>query len=359
MYAERLHIALNAQNTPAEELGCIAVNLHIPEGEEVPEWVELIPPGAEVRGRDGRGWINDRPDEVVAAFRDDFHPIPIDIEHATTQSGFGTFAPAAAWIEELEIRENGAIWGRARWNDSGRFMVGENRYRFLSPVFSFDGRTSRIKQLFSAALTNKPNLRLTALNSRNNPNEATMNELLEKLIKALNLPESASENDVLTALNKLQGELQTAVNHRESPSLDKFVPRADFDAVKGDLEKSNLTVNNMRQKALEDEAETEIKAALEAKKITPATVEYHKASCMQEGGLEKFREFVKAAPEVAPDSGLDGKDPAGAGANGLTPDELAICSKMGLEPEAFKATRDGKEIPVGSKAPDQPNQATA
>ena len=39
----------------------------------------------------------------------------------------------------------------------------------------------------------------------------------------------------------------------------------------------------------------EIEAALGAGKITPATVEYHKASCRQDGGLERFRDFVKAA----------------------------------------------------------------
>ena len=159
----------------------------------------------------------------------------------------------------------------------------------------------------------------------------------KELLKALGLPETATDADVLAAVNKLKGDVATANNRAESPSLDKFVPRADHDAVLLRANNAETALVDNRTKALDGEIDAEIKSALEAKKITPATAEYHKTQCRQEGGLKRFQDFVKAAPVVAPDSGLGGKDPANKANAGLTDEQLAVCHRMNVKPEDFKA----------------------
>ncbi|MFK0299268.1 hypothetical protein ACIQTU_08605 [Brevundimonas sp. NPDC090276] len=58
---------------PNAVASAVAIVLNV-EGESPPESVELIPAGVDVIGRDGR-----------------------------------------AWIEELEVREGGSIWGKPNW----------------------------------------------------------------------------------------------------------------------------------------------------------------------------------------------------------------------------------------------------
>ncbi len=60
------------------------------------------------------------------------------------------------WIGELQARPDG-IWGRVEWTESGAALMGDKAYRGISPVFthSKDGAVTRILR---AALTNTPNL---------------------------------------------------------------------------------------------------------------------------------------------------------------------------------------------------------
>lgn len=81
----------------------------------VPDWIELIPAGPAITGIDGRQWINDMPDRIVAAFTARIHPMVVDYEHASEhRAPQGLDAPAAGWIDRLENR-NDAIWGHVEW----------------------------------------------------------------------------------------------------------------------------------------------------------------------------------------------------------------------------------------------------
>lgn len=133
----------------------------------LPEWVEVIPSGPEVIGIDGRRWLNDVPDRIVDNFQTRGRLMVIDWEHATEcRAPNGLDAPAAGWIDQLEIRA-GAIWAHVKeWTERARQQLAERAYKFLSPAFLFERNSGRILSLTSVALTNAPNLPLTALNSR-------------------------------------------------------------------------------------------------------------------------------------------------------------------------------------------------
>ena len=196
---------------------------------KAPEWVELIPPGPNVTGRDGRQWLFDEQAGtlVQSSFLGRAIDLPIDWEHATQhRASKGESAPAAGWIKQLELR-NGALWGLVDWTPRASEQVINREYRFLSPVFDFDPDTTRIARLVSAGLTNKPNFLLTALNQENT--EVTPVTLSPALLTALGLPATATEEQALAATAQLRATAQ-AVN-TEKPNLEQFMPRADYDSV--------------------------------------------------------------------------------------------------------------------------------
>ncbi len=131
-----------------------------------PEWVEIIPAGPRVTGRDGRSWVFGLAEgqAVITAFSGNGGPLPVDWEHASEhRAPRGEEAPAAGWITALELR-NGALWGRVEWTPRAAEQISRREYRFLSPVFLFNKNTGSIIKLSSVALTNNPNLYLAALN---------------------------------------------------------------------------------------------------------------------------------------------------------------------------------------------------
>lgn len=324
-----LAIALCAALLGNTERVALNVTLDISQG--VPEWVELIPPGPDVIGRDGRHWLFDQPQAVVSnSLRG--ADLPLDWEHSTElKARQGDEAPAAAWIKQLEIRD-GALWGRLEWNDRGRASVMSREYKYLSPVFTYEKDTLRIVRLTSAGLTNSPNLPLPALNRE----EETPVKFSVALLAALALSGEATEEQVIAAINSLKGERDTALNRANNqPSLDKFVPRADFDAATARAANAEQKLAAGEKQRVEAEIETLVGDALKAGKITPATAEYHKASCRQEGGLERFKDFVKAAPVVADPTDLDSHKPD-TSTTALNADQEKVARQFGNSPEDLK-----------------------
>lgn len=331
-----LKTALNNEAADREMLQS-AINIQLPSDGKAPEWTELIPSGRIVHGRDGREWLNDSPQGVVDAFAANKAPIPIDIEHASERKApVGDPAPAMAWVEEMKVREDGSIWGRVDWTPKGLAMVANREYRFLSPVILYEKDTRRIRAISSVGLTNKHNLFLHALNSEQNHKEDHMD--LKQLLAALGLPETGTFAEALNAIGKLKGDLATATNRAENPSLEKFVPRGDYSQALARAENAEKALKEVKDGQLEKDINTEIEAALKAGKITPSTAEYHKAQCRQEGGLDRFREYVKAAPAIADESELGKKHPGGQD-KALNSEEKDIAAALGVSAEDFSKAK--------------------
>lgn len=308
---------------------CMALNFELLEAAEAPEWIQLLPAGQIITGRDGRTWINDRPESILAAFAAEGKDLPIDWEHSTQlKAPFGDQSPAAGWIKAMELRE-GSLWGRVEWTAKGAAAVISRENRYISPVFHFEIETNRIFRIVSCGLTNSPNLHLDALNQEQ---ESTM---LKKLLVVLGLPETTTEDVALNHVVTMRNDYQTALNQAQNPSLDRFVPRADYNTAINRAETAENGLKAVKQAELETAINTEIDAALQAGKITPATKEYYIAQCRQEGGLERFRDFVKVAPALAGDTGLDNKQP-GASDTALNAEQLAVAAMFGNTPEDIK-----------------------
>jgi len=120
------------------------------------------------------------------------------------------------------------------------------------------------------------------------------------------------------------------------PALDQFVPRADFDKALNRANTAEATLVAQEAAGKDAAIELAVTAALQAGKITPATAEYHKAACRDQGGLERFATFVAAAPEIA------GAAPAaietGKSTGTLDDTQKAACRALGVSHEDFLKT---------------------
>ena len=279
---------------------CIELAALCAEG-QAPDWVQLLPSGPKVTGRDGRWWSMPDAGAVVTASLADRDSLAIDWNHALDfRAPFGRESPAAGWIQELEVRQGG-VWGRVAWTAKGRQSVQSREYRYLSPVFIYERRGSQILRLTSASLVNAPNLELAALNQEEKSMESN------RIALALGLSEASTEEQVLEAVNRQTAELEAARN--QTPSLDKFVPRSDYDSAVERAVNAEQQLSDDRAQARNQEIAAEISKALAAGKITPATRDYHTAQCQTDGGLERFRKFLEAAPALGGPSPVQGQPP--------------------------------------------------
>lgn len=298
------------------------------EGPDVPVWIQLTPKGPEVDGRDGRSWSLHNPEAVVAAFRDNGADLPIDFEHATQiKGGKGEPAPAIGWIKDLEVRDR-SIWAKVAWTETGQEAVASKSYRYVSPVFTFKKAAGDILAMVSAALTNQPNLQLAALNRQGVPEEPVMDK---SVLEALGLTEGASAQDVLTAVNKLKADEVTARNRASSFDPAQFVPRADHDLALNKIRDFEADASSRAETAINGVVD----AAIEAGKVSPASREYHIAACKADGGLEGFKKYAAASPEIAGDSGLGDKKPDAKTKTALSETELAVCRATGMSEKEF------------------------
>lgn len=132
--------------------------------DDVPDWVEVLPPGPSVQGRDGRTWSYE-PTAVMAATLAHGVDLPFDYLHATElKAPQGDDAPAAGWVREYRLNERGAMEARVDWTERARNAIAAREYRYVSPVFLFD-QAGRIHRFSSFGLVNKPNLAIRALNA--------------------------------------------------------------------------------------------------------------------------------------------------------------------------------------------------
>jgi phage I-like protein len=309
---------------------CTAINVELQLASGgAPEFIQLLPAGEHVTGRDGRSWLNDTPESILSEFEAANKDMPLDWEHSTElKAPKGEPAPAAGWITDLELRDDGSLWGRVEWTEKGRQAVESREYRYLSPVFVYHEPTKRILQLTSAGLTNRPNLHLSALNRETTKEENKMDEFLKKLLAALGLPDGTTFDQALEQIAKVKTDLSTAQNSAQTPSLDQFVPKADYDLAMNRATTAEGKLASHEKSTLMTAINNEIDTALKAGKITPATKDYHIACCQQEGGLERFKAFCQTAPVYVADSNLD-KKKLGDNDTALNAEEAKIAAMFG------------------------------
>lgn len=220
------------------------------EGDDVPEFIHLLPAG-EIRTGDGRGPYTIKDIQALCAESlTAGDRLVLDENHSTDLAApKGEPAPARGWIIELQSRADG-IWGKVEWTDEGRKLVASKAYRAISPVLRMDGNSNRVKHVLRASLVNRANLEgLQTLHQEN-----AMNPLLAKLIEKLGLKTDTSEETLLAhvvTLHQAQTDQQTL--HAQLATAVGLKPEADRATILGAVTTLKAGANGVDVVALQQQ----------------------------------------------------------------------------------------------------------
>ncbi|MCD2176451.1 phage protease [Rhizobium sp. C1] len=321
----------------------------------VPDWLQLLP-STSFSGVDGRGPY-EAPDlnMLVAKFASEGRKLPIDENHAIDILGKnGKPSPARGWIVEMQAREDG-LYGRVEWTAEGRELVDGKSYGFISPVFFHTKQKPfRIVSVDRAALTNDPNLPfLKSLNSRQEP------DMLELLRKALGLPETATEEQVLEAVSSAHsartkydtllkrvgglvasdGDEMAVVTALQSRLASATA--AGGDEVVKSLNSQIATLNSelatLKASHAQDRAVSVIDEAIKTGKLFPALRDHYIARHAK--NPTEVEEELKLLPSIHSGS-LKGRNPSDDSRDGqLSEADRMVIAQMGVSEEDFLKNR--------------------
>ncbi len=342
--------------------------------------LQLTPAGS-FRGIDGRpaevpAWNIDAgiAANVIAFNSSRAIDLVIDYEHQTLhKEKNGQPAPAAGWFKgsDLAYRENEGLFARAELTQRAKDYIAAGEYKYLSPVFFYDKKTGNVLGIHSAALTNTPNIdgmaevAIAAASAElaqfvtPNSQEITMDieELLEQLRWLLNLPTLATKEDILAELQKAVAAIKAsnptetaaasfsiaglvaglnanvAALSAATPDPSKFAPVETMQALQAEL--STLKAANQQR-----EVDGVVVAALSQGKLLPAQEKWARELGMS--NIAALNQYLETAQPIEALTGTQtgGKKPGGdEGVQKLGEAELAMCSQMGTDPEAFLKTK--------------------
>ncbi|QHP82390.1 hypothetical protein EO763_22265 [Pectobacterium odoriferum] len=360
--------------------------------------IQLFPAG-EFRARDGRPtecptWIMtaEVAQALIAAADAQQTPYVIDYEHQTLRAAKnGKPAPASGWFKKLEWREGVGLFAvDVTWTDSAAAMIADGSYRFISPVFSYD-KSGRVLQLLHAALTNTPavdgmdEVMLAAaslLAVTSSTQEDTMDELLERLRWMLNLPITATAEDITAELNKLIDQLASATAGTAAASFNtlsanpfNLIEKLTADAasvaaltaqvatpdpakwvsvevMQQSVTEALATANNNTAALAQQQCAELITVALSDGRLLPAQKTW--AESLAKSSPDSLKTFLNNAPKIAAltTTQTGGQPPAGVKPRNETTTgndddvvDVAICNMMGVDPaEVAKFVKgDGNE----------------
>jgi phage I-like protein len=354
----------------------------LPPVDAAGSWMKLLPAGT-FTARDGRGPFTTGDRAAMEKILADTlaysgaTELVIDYDHQSqfgAVEGVGGVAPAAGWIKELQVRDDG-IYGRVEWTEKAAAAIKANEYRYLSPVM-YHTKSGKVLILQSAALTNTPafDLMATAASARFQPREPNM----DKIAAALGLGQGSGEDAVLSALNALlatstaiataaglkadakpadvqaavtaafsdRGKLATAAGVAATATTDQIVTAISAFAAGGkpdptkfvpieQVQQLQADVKALKDGALGDKAEVAVASAIKEGKLVPALKQW--GLDLYKADPAKFETFVGSSPVLtAPQLKTPAKDPA-AGET-LDAEQLAVCSALGIDTEKFKKT---------------------
>lgn len=276
---------------------------------------------------------------LIARLESSGKPILYDYEH---NSLWGD-SRAAGWIVKLVYVAGRGLFGRVEWTPDAAEEIAKKVYRYSSPLFLFDPKTGDVLELLSVALTNNPAL-----------GDLGAVDLVRHAALAA-LPIGALANQFLLAAGGLPGnppgasdmtpeQLAALTAERDGLKSTLAALTVECDGLRTQVaaltaERDGLVAQQAQAAATAEKAERDalIQAALsgDRPRLLPTQKEW-----AEKQSLASLKEYLgTTAPiDLSRQSTPPGAEP---GAHGLTQDELAMCAKMDVTPEAYvKAKKD-------------------
>lgn len=305
----------------------------------VPTEVNILPVGpfSAVDGRPGNGLMWQLDADIafnlinkIASRQSD---IVIDYEHQTLNCKTnGKPAPAAGWFRSARWdNEHGLMATHVRWTDKAKNHISSDEYRYISALFIYDAN-GVVKEIISVALTNTPAL-------DNLPAIAALCREYQQEFNDMPQPNT----DVI---NKLTDQVAALTSEKSQLSGQIAALSAECDALKKTLADRDVADAEAKAAAEEKEKAKLIKAALSDDRLTPSLEPWAKKL-----SITNLKEYLSAAAPIANLTRQTKDTPAvNDTTHGLTPDEIAACSKMGCTAEQYAATKNelSKRHPVNT-----------
>jgi len=291
------------------------------------------------------------------------------------------------------------LWGTVRWTETARRKLAERAFTALSPVFEHDA-DGRVIRVLGGGLTNKPNLPLTALATCNGghgdggtgaprvalhalpstgpatsdpdpspdrrpsdaataPHTTDTTPLAEQLAKIFGLPDAASEAAIVTYACQLRAAFEQAddclaavrkalqLSHDAAPeqiatSIQSRTSAAG--ALSADVAALQEQVTTLTQQRVADQVDGLIAQG----RALP--VERETLLAMATRMPDHFRRVLRNRPVLLPfgKSRLAGHPSAAVPSGCRGPADgatLALCSHLGITPEAFAKTQTAEPRP--------------
>jgi phage I-like protein len=361
---------------PKPTLQTVALSAVLVELDGAPREIKLLPDGAFRSSRDNRptdapAWImNAEAAAAIIAAQGELHSqFLIDYDHQTLRAEHnGKPAPAAGWSGRLEWRDGDGLYAtELEWTEAALAAIAAKEYRYISPLIRYTPKTGVVTHLMMASLVNYPaidglnDLAAAAAELFPSDSEDTpMDELLERLRWMLNLPITATAEEIAGELDKLKTQLAGADGNTvglaalltskdgqiaalsaqasAAPDPAEFVPKAAFDELQGKLA-------SLSGESLEDKVNALIEAN-DKKILGPNDKAYlielgRKDLAALQGALD-VRQLMAGHPMAAL-AGMQsaGKSPPAATDAALDDAALAVCRQMNIDPDAYKQTLKG------------------
>jgi phage I-like protein len=298
-------------------------------------------------------------EQMVQAFGAQKIETVVDYEHASV---FGGEAPAAGWIEDLQVRqgEQGAeLWGRVNWTAPAAEQIRLRQYRYLSPTVVFNTRDRKTSEmtgasLHSVALTNKPfltELPEVRLNAAllglplDEEHDAMNEEQLRALAAALGLSAEATPEQVTEKAQALKAQADQTAHAGETLAalftrleLPQAATREQALAAVVQLKNPAGTVPADRVAALESELATLqrdrlIAAAEQAGKVTAQNREWAQSYALKDP--EGFKAWMASALAIVPTRRVQPAPTNGAPTLTLNETEEHVRQKLGISLEQW------------------------
>lgn len=321
---------------------------------DVPEEIRLLPIG-HVTSTKGDFDVDDGSVlDIMRNFKNRQLDLVIDYEHQTLHD---VQAPAAGWIKDV-YRRGDVIAGKVEWTPKGREYIANKEYRYLSPVVLVRKSDNKAVVLHSAALTNTPAIdgmfpiaNSASLEDFEIEGEGKKENMMElnKLIKLLGLPESATEEDVTGKITEILSDLEAKEGDPEKKDggtelvANKTI--LDLLGLPADAKTADVTAQIMACKAGDTALQERVKQlenaekqrnaddlvlqAMKDGKISAAQKEWATTYALSDP--EGFKVFAEKAPVVVPVGKLANGDDRKK--DGMSEVDMKILKDLGISKE--------------------------
>lgn len=315
---------------------------------QVPDWVRIIPAGRTETTKgllvlDEGSWP-----QILRHMERRGVDIVVDYEHNSTVEG--AEAPAAGWIRNpdgLEMRD-GELWGKVDWTPRARKHIEDREYRYLSPLVTIELSSRRAVALKSVGLTNTPainnQLALAASERDNDPHhepEDPMKDLRTTMIALLALSDTATDEEVTTAVTGLQTRAKALDSMGRALGVEVAEPAKLVEAAlslkAGHVDRTEFEA--LKLKLDKHEAGKLVETALSEGKVQPAQRKWAEDLALKDRDL--FSQWLETAPVVVPVGDRQRQPASSAAGSGAEHSEVALSAarQLGVTPEMLKASQ--------------------